>query len=268
MAGQRGKYVAPSVKETAFNCPHCGALTTQTWYSTHAEGLRKNGLPSLEVFDADLEKLIAQIQDEKERESITKLAKRRASGVPFIRAAGEHIDFVAENVWISRCYNCSELAIWLYGTQIWPKPGDAPPPHNDLPEDLRPDYLEASSILNLSPRGSAALLRLVMQKLCVHLGEKGENLNDDIASLVRKGLDPAWQKAFDSVRVIGANAVHPLQMDLQDDHATAESLFELVNVVVDAMIARHKRIDEVYKKLPQVNKEAIAKRDGKKGDPK
>ena len=30
------KYVVPSIDETAFNCPHCGALTTQRWYDLRA----------------------------------------------------------------------------------------------------------------------------------------------------------------------------------------------------------------------------------------
>jgi hypothetical protein len=32
----RRKHVQRSLKETAFNCPHCGTLTSQTWYQTHA----------------------------------------------------------------------------------------------------------------------------------------------------------------------------------------------------------------------------------------
>ena len=30
------KHVPPSVRETAFSCPHCGALTTQHWFSLRA----------------------------------------------------------------------------------------------------------------------------------------------------------------------------------------------------------------------------------------
>ena len=34
------KYVAPSVRDTAFNCPHCGALTTQQWYFLRTQPIR------------------------------------------------------------------------------------------------------------------------------------------------------------------------------------------------------------------------------------
>ena len=46
------KYVSPSTKETAFNCPHCGALAQQSFYSASAEELDKNGLPV--IVDAEM----------------------------------------------------------------------------------------------------------------------------------------------------------------------------------------------------------------------
>lgn len=61
-------------------------------------------------------------------------------------------------------------------------------PNDDLPEEIKADYLEAAKIARLSTRGSAALLRLVIQKICIYLGEKGKNLNSDIGKLVKRGL--------------------------------------------------------------------------------
>jgi hypothetical protein len=49
---------------------------------------------------------------------------------------------------------------------IEPNIGGVPFPNNDLPEDIKNDYIEARDILNKSPRGSSALLRLAIQKLC------------------------------------------------------------------------------------------------------
>jgi hypothetical protein len=115
--------------------------------------------------------------------------------------------------------------------------------------------------VNASPRGAAALLRLCIQKLCDALGQEGKKLDDAIASLVKDGLDPRVQKALDTVRVIGNNAVHPGSIDLRDDVATATTLFSLVNLIAEKMITVPKHVDEVYESLPQSAKNRITKRD-------
>ena len=100
---------------------------------------------------------------------------------------------------------------------VYPIAATAPLPNPDLPADIKADYEEARGIASLSPRGAAALLRLAIQKLCKDLAESGENINADTKSLVNKGLSVQVQQALDVVRVTGSNAVHPGQIDLQDD---------------------------------------------------
>lgn len=106
-----------------------------------------------------------------------------------------------------------------------------------MPSEIRAHFEEAREIFFLSPRGAAALLRLAVQKLCAVLGESGENINDDIASLVGKGLPVKVQQALDTLRVIGNDAVHPGQIDLNDNRDIAASLFELLNIIIDEMIS-------------------------------
>jgi hypothetical protein len=146
---------------------------------------------------------------------------------------------------------------------IYPPYLRGPPPNEDMPEDTKRDYEEARAITATSPRGAAALLRLVIQKLCIHLGEKGKDLNVDIANLVKKGLPAVIQKSLDSVRVIGNEAVHPGQMDLKDDKDTVVSLFDLVNLIADVMITKPKKIEKIYQSLPESKREEINKRDRK-----
>lgn len=66
------------------------------------------------------------------------------------------------------------------------------------------------------------------------------------------------------MRVIGNNAVHPGAIDLRDDKATATTLLQLVNLVVDRRISTQKRIAEMYKNLPPRALEQIEKRDAPK----
>ncbi len=175
--------------------------------------------------------------------------------------AGDSVHKHVNDWWFVFCQHCREESVWLRDRVIYPDVNGGPPPNPDLPEDIRSDYLEAQGIVGRSPRGAAALLRLCVQKLCKHLGEPGKNINDDIASLVKKGLPKAVQQALDTVRVIGNQAVHPGQMDLRDDRQTAETLFKLVNLVTQRMMSDPKEVQEVYEGLPQSARDAIDKRD-------
>lgn len=134
-------------------------------------------------------------------------------------------------------------------------------PNEDLPDEVKKDYLEAASILQKSPRGAAALLRLAIQKLCDSLDTSNKDLNGKIATLVSKGLDVKIQKALDIVRVIGNEAVHPGQIDLNDTPEIAHQLFKLVNLVAQRMISDPSELDEIYSKLPVEQLDAIKKRD-------
>ncbi|HEX5990714.1 MAG TPA: DUF4145 domain-containing protein [Solirubrobacterales bacterium] len=163
------------------------------------------------------------------------------------------------------CRNCNTESLWNVREErcVDPVIGGGPRPHVEMPGDVKADYEEARRIVGQSPRGACALLRLSVQKLCKDLGEKGENINEDIKSLVQKGLPEEVQEAMDSLRVIGNNAVHPGEMDLTDDLETATALFNLLNFVVEEMIAKPKRRRGVFANLPLGVREAIKKRDGK-----
>ncbi len=139
-----------------------------------------------------------------------------------------------------------------------------PEPHINMPISILEDYQEAKKVYLISARSAAALLRLAIQKLCVFLGEKGKNIDGDIASLVRKGLPIHIQQALDIVRVIGNEAVHPGEIDIRDNPEIAKQLFSLVNEVVEDRIGsseKQAKIGEIYKKLPASKLESIEKRD-------
>ena len=146
---------------------------------------------------------------------------------------------------------------------IYPNEVNIPYPNPDLPDDVKEDYIEARNIINSSPRGASALLRLSIQKLCKYLGEKGENINLDIKNLVSKGLPLKVQQSLDILRVVGNNAVHPGKIDLKDNRELAIALFGLVNIIADVMITQPKHVEELYGGLPANLLESIEKRDQK-----
>jgi hypothetical protein len=172
---------------------------------------------------------------------------------------------VLENIFISKCYSCEELSVWQADTIIYPPSKHEAVPNPDLPDEVKLDFEEAAVIVDKSPRGAAALLRLGLQKLISEVGGKGKNINEDIADLVKKGLPVQIQQALDIVRVIGNNAVHPGEINLRDDRETAIRLFGLINLIAETMIAQPKQIAEMFGQLPSGALESIEKRDKPKG---
>ena len=135
-----------------------------------------------------------------------------------------------------------------------------PLPLPDMPKDVTDDYNEARAIFGSSPRSSAALLRLALQKLCKHLGEPGKDLNKDIGALVAKGLPTQIQQALDVIRVIGNNAVHPGEIDIREEKELVLKLFEIINFIVNQMITQPQEIAKIYNDLPEGSKKAIEQR--------
>ncbi len=95
----------------------------------------------------------------------------------------------------------------------------------------------------------------------VELGEKGKNINEDIRSVVAKGVPEFVQQALDYCRVVGNNAVHPGEIVLDDVPEVAIALFDTLNLIVEQRIAIPKRIREQYEMLPEAARKAIEKRD-------
>ncbi len=165
------------------------------------------------------------------------------------------------NFTYSTCVHCNKSCYWYKEKMVVPSEAPVAPPHQDLPESCLSEYNEARDIVSKSPRAAAALLRLAVQKLMVELGEKGKNINNDIGSLVAKGLPVEVQQALDYCRVIGNNGVHPGEIELNDNPEITNSLFEMINFIVEDRISRPKKVADLYKVLPKGALEAVEKRD-------
>lgn len=253
----------PSIKETAFDCPHCGAFTTQYWFSIKAQQ-QKDDRPSIFVPDKEWKAAMQKDQEIPNEQKILWLdwCDKIFTGLVFLEEEKDYGNKV-NNLYISKCYHCKKIAVWVHGTIVFPPEKQGIQPNQDLPDEIIQDFEEARSIVGLSPRGAAALLRLCIQKLCVFLGEKGKDIDKDIASLVSKGLNPLVQKSLDIVRVIGNEAVHPGVIDLNDNRDTANKLFGLINSIADQMITHPKNVEKLYGQLPEEKRKAIEERNGK-----
>lgn len=215
-----------------FHCPHCGVYAKQKWSHLNSCG------DSYSVFCYPVYK----------------------SSICGLNTENQ---VLPENWTISFCEHCKNFAIWLNINMIYPKKIIVAQPNDDLSDEIKKDYLEAANIFNDSPRSSAALLRQSIQKLCKDLGEKGENINDDIGSLVKKGLNPLVQKSFDALRITGNSGAHPGEINLEENPEKVIKLFELLNFIAEKMISEPKEIGNFYEDLPEGAKEAVVKRDSK-----
>lgn len=152
---------------------------------------------------------------------------------------------------LSFCSKCWEYALWHDNKMIYPVLSTAPPPVGTMPPDVREHFLEARDVFNASPQAAAALLRLALQKLMVHLGERGKNLDHDIADLREKGLPPIIQDALGSVRFIGDDAARPGQISSEDNACVAATLFDLVNMIVEIMLSHPEKVNGTCEELRQ-----------------
>lgn len=159
------------------------------------------------------------------------------------------------------CSHCHEWSYWYENRMMVPSEAPVPPAHQDMPKECIDEYNEARDIVARSPRASSALLRLAVQKLMSVLGETGENINNDIGKLVKKGLPIQVQRALDYCRVVGNNAVHPGEINLNDTPEIAHNLFNMINYIVEDQITRPKHIQDLYEELPEGAKKAVEKRD-------
>lgn len=158
------------------------------------------------------------------------------------------------------CQHCNNHTLWINDKMFYPETGLSPFPNPEMPESVKKLYLEAASISTKSPRGASALLRLAIQILCKELGESGKNINTDIKNFVSKGLPVIVQQSLDIVRVTGNDAVHPGQIET-DDINVVNKLFELINIIIEYMIALPNKVSGLYSTLPQNKLDEIGKRD-------
>lgn len=255
------QFVPPSLGAASFNCPHCEALSHQSWFKhfllNFASGERPCILSAREIPIATTGESF---------EKLLEIARFRAIASKKISLHNHGFKQCSAiellNVHVSECYSCKQFSVWVADDLVHPKFETEILPHKDMPEEIKFDFLEAAGIVAKSPRGAAALLRLCIQKLMIVLGQKGNDINADIAGLVKEGLDKDIQQALDVVRVVGNDAVHPGRIDLRDDLVLAMSLFKLVNLVVERMISGPKHVKELFEALPEGKRSAIALRDG------
>jgi hypothetical protein len=165
---------------------------------------------------------------------------------------------------VARCTACNRPNVWFGERMVDPENPLGPPAHEDMPSSVLELYTEAREVAGRSPRSAAGLLRLALQMLLVDLEPDARDLNDAIGRLVQRGLEPGAQQPMDVLRVVGNNAVHPGEIVLDEDPRLIPALFDLANLVIEQMIARPARVQQLFAEWPESAREQIERRDESK----
>lgn len=232
------KFTPATFGEGAFNCPYCGVYARHSWHWIAEEESPSNNQPN------------TTSPQPTDFFSFGSLVLR-----------GTRLDGLNA----SNCGHCHKPALWLGDRLLLPPNSNAEPAHEDMPASVQAIYAEAAEIVDASPRGAAALLRVALEELTHELGcDPRRRITDKIGELVGKGLSPEVIMALDIVRVTGNNASHPSGMLLLDDNReTAAALFQIINFIVEQAISHKKRLQEMHDHLPEGIRQQIEQRNRK-----
>jgi Domain of unknown function (DUF4145) len=245
--------LSPKYKSDKFQCPHCGIASQQVWFDRDSAWSAAN-------------KIINNVFYEY-RTSIKDYKQEAISA--FVHAVSDENKqsmgyFVPQGFSVATCSSCQKPTLWINRELVYPRQTNLPPPNPDLSEEIIALYREAASIFSDSPKGATALLRLGLQILLRDLGKTGKNINNDIKELVESGLSPKIQQALDLLRVVGNNAVHPGQIDLDDNKDVARKMFHVLNFIAEELITKPKELNFLYTEIiPEETRGHIAQRDAK-----
>lgn len=130
----------------------------------------------------------------------------------------------------------------------------------EVPKEIREDFLEAAAVLSTSEKASAALSRRCLQQLLTDRGYKKENLNDQIEQAI-KDLPKGLGENVDAIRTTGIFAAHPIKykstgeiVDVEPQEA--EWNLDVLEGLFDYFYVKPKQEEEKRKKLDAKLKEA------------
>ena len=158
-----------------------------------------------------------------------------------------------QNTDICTCIACNRTSIWVDGKMVYPLMSTGQPPHKDMPEAVKKIYEEARSVVSLSPRSAAALIRVLIEKLVKELRKTDkERLNKVIGRLKNEHFPGIFIECFNSVKTItNEGGAHAGRIDLRDEDGPEilDLLFHAANYIVEETI-------EHYNKLKTLNAHA------------
>ncbi len=106
------KSVPASIREVAFDCPHCGAYTTQTWYNLFAKGRSADDRTPGVLDVGVLERITSNSAiDDGMKDRLRKHFEPIIAGLVVLdrHEQGEYVFLSAHNNNLSKCFSCDKI---------------------------------------------------------------------------------------------------------------------------------------------------------------
>ena len=126
----------------------------------------------------------------------------------------------------------------------------------EVPEPYRKDFEEASAVLGISPKASAALSRRILQAILhQEFGISKGSLAQEIEEfLSRKDVPSSLAQAIDAIRNVGNFAAHPIKDNqtgaiVEVEPGEADWLLDVLELMFDYAFVQPARIAQMREKL-------------------
>lgn len=243
------KFEPPSVFKKSFTCPHCGAITQQSYFSQVVEHMEivqlRHGYNIWAYTGFVATKCII----------CDKLSIFKCSfSIPY----EDKNDSFEYNLYSKRKHLNEEDKL------IYPNLSNIAEANADMPDEVKEFYNEARIVAKNSTRAATALLRIATEKLVKDLlGLEGKDyantsMHNAIERLkTEKGLSSTIYNALMALKLFGNEAAHPnedigrLESYFSNDSDLMNKLFALLNIIVGELISKPKEIESLFETAPR-----------------
>lgn len=230
----------PHLHGTSFACPRCAAFAGQEWDDLVVREISHSFRPADDT-RADLHRpLTAALPQTKRPDTLWRM---------------------------STCAACERASIWRGDDLIFPRTHLGAIPSEDMPEDVRELYEEASAVATVSRRAGAALARATLERLLKNLDPDAPRRTrlDTYIERVSRRVSTHTARMLTLIRHTGNKALHvepnpdeSIVLLLSDeDSGILDAIFVTIDSVVDELITRPRQADAYYATVPEGVRSAV-----------
>ena len=226
----------PQLGAESFSCPHCNVVAHQDWFSLFLKPENANDVDFLTPETVTARTLVQGKDEWNDIKEIDEFVERlKKNEVTYVyQKHSQSVKAMMANLHVSGCHSCNGFALWVGNRLVFPYNVEKTP---DL---IQGDLEEAAAILNQSPRGATALMRVCIQKLVPLLQQDGNYLNDYISSLVREALEVELQQSMEVLQVLRNDPGQPSNLDTKENKEMALRFVDSLKATLERRMLKNR----------------------------